>query len=491
VLAAQILHDYPCTMQHFVRREAHMQKRSVLRQQLNVTDSHVLVSLMGTVCARKAQLAFIAALPTYFRTVPDMKERLIVLLIGTSHPPSLEETAIRHFVDQHALTNNVRYILKSTQASGMLHAVDFHWSNSKMESFPLNVLEAMAMGVPIVSTDIFGVAEMVPDNPSGGLLYTPTDSEGVALVLQKALNTSYFSTAQQAAKVAYEHVKHRFTNTAADHKWKKLVATVEHNPEVCFIVRTFVHHLHHDFYDLQRMLKSLQQLNNPDWVALLVNTDTAPMHLLPRILAALDDPRIQALTALPSQSYSSDNAAYTLTDEAIMHCPDSNWLVVTNGDNLLQPAFLDHLNLNYDIIAVDFYSRYMHIYDGDVFGRGCARFAGGMCKHNTAQLYHTDLGANILNLARWRCEGVRFDRMAGGGSQDGQTIANLVYWGWKVQHVYECLMHHNPNPISCNMLGGTWHDSSASCLTADEAQSKIAQGAIRVIPTPGLTACTE
>eukprot|EP01039_Chlorochromonas_danica_P005622 gene5622-6196_t len=54
---------------------------------------------------------------------------------------------------------------------------------------------------------------------------------------------------------------------------------------------------------------------------------------------------------------------YHLTDRAISQCsPDSDWLLVTNGDNTYHRDFLNHLDRSYDLIAYDFYSRwFLHL----------------------------------------------------------------------------------------------------------------------------------
>jgi glycosyltransferase involved in cell wall biosynthesis len=60
-----------------------------------------------------------------------------------------------------------------------LAAVDVFALPSWAESFPYSVLEAMAVGLPIVATDVGGVAEAIQDGVSG-LLVAPRDAPGLA-----------------------------------------------------------------------------------------------------------------------------------------------------------------------------------------------------------------------------------------------------------------------------------------------------------------------
>ena len=248
---------------------------------------------------------------------------------------------------------------------------------------------------------------------------------------------------------------------------------------VCIIIRTYAKHMTDEFFSLKKLLLSLQSLQNGDWSAFILNTDSEPLVGIDALLASLDDKRIHVLNLI-STAYDRYQAAYPQTDEAIQSCPRSTqWLLITNGDNFYEPSFLNHIDSSYDIIATDFYTRHNHVYESDIYGDGCQRFQHGTCKRNTMRAYHTDLGANLLSLSRWQSEDVKFSIMHPDGSQDSQTIDNLVYFGWKVKHVYECLFSHNPNPTSCSSSGGVWLSSTGRCINAGEAQIYLQSGAMK------------
>jgi len=56
------------------------------------------------------------------------------------------------------------------------------------EGLPVVIMEAMAMGLPIVSTDVGGVSELVADGDTGWLA-PPRDSERLAEIMKRALDT--------------------------------------------------------------------------------------------------------------------------------------------------------------------------------------------------------------------------------------------------------------------------------------------------------------
>lgn len=231
---------------------------------------------------------------------------------------------------------------------------------------------------------------------------------------------------------------------------------------------------------------------------------------------------------------------YELTDSAISQCsPDSDWLLVTNGDNTYHRNFLSHLDRNYDLIAYDFYSRwFMHLrtplppcdrlmispqyneyWEADKenftpdqlyynhslpFKKNHDKVLGALsCKRNELRQYGTDLGANIINLRRWRAEGHRFASIqTSDASQDGAMMSRLVSapFQWKAKHVHapkeahhQCLFDHNPNYHACMRIGSDmrWDDSKHRCVELDYlVQNKIPfeesklRGCIRTFKLP-------
>jgi len=58
-------------------------------------------------------------------------------------------------------------------------AFDVYVCSSLKEGFPFSLLEAMSAGLPIVTTKVGGISEMIKDNQSG-LLVKPADPKELA-----------------------------------------------------------------------------------------------------------------------------------------------------------------------------------------------------------------------------------------------------------------------------------------------------------------------
>ena len=68
--------------------------------------------------------------------------------------------------------------------------VDVFCSTSKAEGLPVSMMQAQSAGIPIISTNVGGVSEIVIDNETGFLLpIQPSDNE-IALVIKKFINLS-------------------------------------------------------------------------------------------------------------------------------------------------------------------------------------------------------------------------------------------------------------------------------------------------------------
>eukprot|EP01098_Paradermamoeba_levis_P015988 TRINITY_DN8406_c0_g1_i1.p1 TRINITY_DN8406_c0_g1~~TRINITY_DN8406_c0_g1_i1.p1 ORF type:complete len:203 (-),score=29.18 TRINITY_DN8406_c0_g1_i1:599-1207(-) len=147
------------------------------------------------------------------------------------------------------------------------------------------------------------------------------------------------------------------TTTAVKIPPKKTAAPSPQKGLVCIIVRTY----EKQAVNLPNLIKDLQELEYPNWRAFLVNTDLKSFPLLP--YTSLDK-RVSASIIHATKVY-THITGFELTDQAIrLNCPkESEWLLVTNGDNYYSPSFLNHLNSSFDITAVDFYSRHWVVLD--------------------------------------------------------------------------------------------------------------------------------
>ena len=73
-----------------------------------------------------------------------------------------------------------------------MNASDLFVLPSIKEGFPTVIPEALACGKPVVSTNIFGIPDII-NNEKMGILVPPGNSEELATAIVKALNTKWDS----------------------------------------------------------------------------------------------------------------------------------------------------------------------------------------------------------------------------------------------------------------------------------------------------------
>jgi glycosyltransferase involved in cell wall biosynthesis len=116
----------------------------------------------------------VATLATLRASVPE----LFVLLTGRARG------YVRSELERLAIPNAHHNFGSRGELAGAYHALDAYLVTSRQEGGPKGVLEAMATGVPVVTTRV-GQAPEVVDNGRNGLLADVDDVEGLAAALQR------------------------------------------------------------------------------------------------------------------------------------------------------------------------------------------------------------------------------------------------------------------------------------------------------------------
>ncbi len=150
------------------RIEAFKQQHSkaAMRRKYGYADDEIIIANIGTVCERKGQHIFIRTIDTFMRNYAA-GEKYRFLFVG-GRPGEYQDSLIR---DMEMLgIANVDIITETREAYDFFALADMFVCTSYEESFPRVLLEAMAFGTPIVSTDVHGIPEMVTDKAEAYLV---------------------------------------------------------------------------------------------------------------------------------------------------------------------------------------------------------------------------------------------------------------------------------------------------------------------------------
>jgi glycosyltransferase involved in cell wall biosynthesis len=95
--------------------------------------------------------------------------------------------AVAAAVQEDGLFGRVELVGARADISELLARSDVFVLSSRSEGFPVSILEAMAAGLPVVATNVGGVAEAVEDGETG-LLVPAADPEALARALERLVS---------------------------------------------------------------------------------------------------------------------------------------------------------------------------------------------------------------------------------------------------------------------------------------------------------------
>lgn len=167
--------------------------RAEARCEQGIGDEETVILCLGTIEPRKAQTQLVHA----FAQIAGHHPRARLRLVGSRPDPHTEAT--RAAVSLHGLEDRVQIDPVVPDARPCYATADVLVSASDLESTPRSILEAMALGLPVLSTDVFGVPELITDGESGWLC-PPRDVDALAAALDRVLTMNGTERSAVAAR---------------------------------------------------------------------------------------------------------------------------------------------------------------------------------------------------------------------------------------------------------------------------------------------------
>lgn len=135
--------------------------RRKMRQAEGLSDTDFVIMCTGELNKNKDQATLIHAAAEIKEEVPNLK----VLLAGNGPL----ETDLRALVSSLKLGEHMRFLGYRTDLEKVVPAVDLVVSCSRREGMPLNIIEAMLCGKPVVAAANRGSRELIHDGQNGYL----------------------------------------------------------------------------------------------------------------------------------------------------------------------------------------------------------------------------------------------------------------------------------------------------------------------------------
>lgn len=161
-------------------------ERSAARRRLGIDDDRPVLSTVAKLSPNKGHTYMIRALPAIRTVAPDV----LYLIPGEGDAEWRGEGGLRGALEREAaqlgVADHVRFLGYYDDLPGLLHATDLLCSPSLREGMQVALLEAMAVGLPIVATAIGGTPDAVVDGECG-LLVPPEDPAALAAAVNALL----------------------------------------------------------------------------------------------------------------------------------------------------------------------------------------------------------------------------------------------------------------------------------------------------------------
>jgi glycosyltransferase involved in cell wall biosynthesis len=139
-------------------------------------------AIVGSVGRLERQKRFDLLIEAVARLRQQQRDVTLVIVGDGSLMPALRAHAVTHGV-----ADAVVFAGHRTDVVDVLHGFDLFAQSSEYEGTPNCVLEAMAVGAPVVATTVGGTAELIDDRVHG-LLVPPHNPEALAAAIAAALD---------------------------------------------------------------------------------------------------------------------------------------------------------------------------------------------------------------------------------------------------------------------------------------------------------------
>ena len=176
-----------------------------------------VVLCLGTVEPRKNQNSLARAF------LDGSFDQAVLAIVGDASTEAYN-TALRSYVSSADKNGRVRVEPVTLDPLLWLNASDVLVSASDIESLPLVMLEAMAAGVPILATEVFGVPDLIEDGTTGWLV-PPRDEAALTEGIRRALSTSASARAMIVEAARQQVVNQHDLDAYARQVWELIRKT--------------------------------------------------------------------------------------------------------------------------------------------------------------------------------------------------------------------------------------------------------------------------
>ncbi|EGE53971.1 glycosyltransferase family 4 protein [Streptococcus parauberis] len=150
-----------------------------LRQSIGFSRTDKILIYVGELSYRKNQTVLINAMETVVKQFPEVK----LLIVGKGI--LMEE--YRQLIKEKNMTDTVKLLGFRNDIPELMQISDLAVSSSKQEGLPVNLMEAMATGLPLIVSNCRGNRDLAIDNQNGYIIGDLNNSDEFASKIMKLI----------------------------------------------------------------------------------------------------------------------------------------------------------------------------------------------------------------------------------------------------------------------------------------------------------------
>ena len=150
--------------------------REAMRRASGIAPEEIVAVLPAHEFRRKG-------LPVLIESMRRLEGSVRLIVVGRDDPRPFLST-----IRAHGLEERIRFVGDSPEIERWYAAADLMLLPTVFEAFGLVITEAMASGLPVVTSRDAGAAELIADGEEGLLLDDPTDAEEVTAAIRRLLD---------------------------------------------------------------------------------------------------------------------------------------------------------------------------------------------------------------------------------------------------------------------------------------------------------------
>lgn len=133
-----------------------------LREELDISEKMAIIGTVGRLSPQKGHSYLFQALAKLKKRHPNV----VLLVIGGG----MLRGELENLTEELGIASQVRFLGERTDVNHLLRSLDIYVHGALFEGMPNAVMEAMAVGIPVVATAVDGVKELITHGETGWLM---------------------------------------------------------------------------------------------------------------------------------------------------------------------------------------------------------------------------------------------------------------------------------------------------------------------------------